>query len=214
MNELTLVFNKEDKPMTDSLRVAEYFGKQHDDVLRDVRNLECSDEFRLRNFAESSYKNVQSKKQPCFAMTFDGFIFLAMGYRGKRAADAKERYIKAFNQMESFIRQLLVAKSEFKDLTEAIKMAHKDGEVHSYNFSNEFDLINRIVLGMSTKKFRTAHNITGDSIRPFLTPEQLDMVTKLQRFDSGLVVTTPLYEERKRILTDYSQRIHRRQLTA
>lgn len=212
MNDISLVFSKDDKPMTDSLRVAEYFGKTHDMVLRDVRNLGCSPEFSLCNFAESKYRDTRGKWQPCVNMTRDGFTILAMGYTGKRAMQFKEAYISAFNKMESFIRQLSVAKSEFHDLTEAIKMAHP--EIHSYHFTNEFDLINRIVLGVSTKKFRQQHRITGDSIRPFLTPEQLEAVTKLQRFDSGLVVTTPEYDERKRILTDYHTRISRKALSA
>jgi Rha family phage regulatory protein len=212
VNDLTPVFTKDDRPMTDSLRVAEYFNKEHFHVMRDVETLECSTEFRQSNYGLSSYRNAQNKKQPCISMTFDGFIFLAMGYRGKRAASIKERYIREFNRMSDFLRQLSVAKSESKDLTEAIKMAH--AEIHAYHFSNEFDLINRIVLGESTKKFRTRHGITGDSIRPFLTPEQLEQVTKLQRFDAGLVVTTPRYDERKRILTDYHNRISKKVLTA
>ena len=41
---------------TTSLDIAEKFGKRHDDVLKAIRNLECSDGFRLRHFAESSYQ--------------------------------------------------------------------------------------------------------------------------------------------------------------
>ncbi len=38
-------------------------------------------------------------------MTKDGFTFLAMGFRGKKAAAFKEKYIAAFNQMEKVIQQ-------------------------------------------------------------------------------------------------------------
>ncbi len=85
---------------TTSNQVAAHFGKRHDMVLRAVRNLECSDEFRLRNFAESSYINEQGKEQPCYRLTRDGFVFLAMGFTGKEAAQWKEAYITAFNKME------------------------------------------------------------------------------------------------------------------
>ena len=40
-----------DKVMTTSLKVAETFDKKHKDVLRAIRNLECSEEFREPNFA-------------------------------------------------------------------------------------------------------------------------------------------------------------------
>lgn len=45
-----------------SRQVAKEFNKRHDSVLRDIRNLDCSNEFRLLNFVESSYKNDQNKK--------------------------------------------------------------------------------------------------------------------------------------------------------
>ena len=93
-----------DVALVDSRYVAKFFEKRHDDVLKSIRNLDCSEEFRLRNFAESSYKNEQGKKQPCYCMTRDGFVFLAMGYRGKKAAKFKELYIRRFNEMERFIR--------------------------------------------------------------------------------------------------------------
>jgi Rha family phage regulatory protein len=93
--------------ITTSQQIAAHFGKRHDTVLRAVRNLECSDEYRLRNFAESSYLNVQGKEQPCYRLTRDGFVFLAMGFTGKEAAQWKEAYITAFNMME----QELLAKT-------------------------------------------------------------------------------------------------------
>lgn len=42
------------QPTTTSLDVAAHFGKRHDTVLRAIRQLECSPEFRLHNFEEAS----------------------------------------------------------------------------------------------------------------------------------------------------------------
>ncbi len=89
---------------TTSNQIAEHFVKRHDVVLRAVRNLECSENFRLHNFAESSYTNEQGKKMPCYRITRDGFVFLAMGFTGKEAAQWKEAYITAFNKMEAELR--------------------------------------------------------------------------------------------------------------
>lgn len=44
--------------------------------------------------------NGGTRKLPCYQITRDGFAFLAMGFTGKRAAQFKEAYINAFNQME------------------------------------------------------------------------------------------------------------------
>ena len=91
--------------LTNSLLVAEVFQKTHDKVLRDIRELACSQEFRETNFGLSSYNNKQNKKMPMFTMNRDGFTILAMGYTGKKAMQFKEKYISAFNKMESTLRE-------------------------------------------------------------------------------------------------------------
>ena len=198
--------DSKDTARVDSMFVAKFFEKRHDDVLKSIRNLDCSDEFRLRNFAETSYKDGQGKKQPCYAMTRDGFTFLAMGYRGEKAAKFKELYIKRFNEMEKFIKTLVSARKEFPLLTENIKLLYDDPK--PYHFSNECDMINRIVIGMSAKQFRLEHSIEkGESIRPYLTEEQINMLELLQKVDVGLLVAFPNYEDRKRHLEWYKSKI-------
>lgn len=90
--------------VTSSLAVADFFSKRHDDVLKKIRILDCSPEFCARNFAETSIlvrqPNGGTRKLPCYQITRDGFAFLAMGFTGKRAAQFKEAYINAFNQIE------------------------------------------------------------------------------------------------------------------
>ncbi|MDD8639029.1 ash family protein [Escherichia coli] len=86
--------------VTTSLAVANYFTKRHERVLDRIRNLECSAEFTEHNFVLSEYTDVSGRKLPCYQITRDGFAFLAMGFTGKRAAQFKEAYINAFNQME------------------------------------------------------------------------------------------------------------------
>lgn len=106
MNEL--VFKGDSgKALTTSLIVAETFGKAHDKVLRDIRELACSQDFRLSNFGESSYQNIQNKEMPMYVITKDGFTLLAMGYTGAKAMAFKEKYIAAFNQMERLIQESL-----------------------------------------------------------------------------------------------------------
>lgn len=105
MSTLTVVNNPEPEievvdgnPLTSSKNVAEVFGKRHDDVLRSIRNLECSKEFTDRNFTATSVADSSGKSNPTFLMTFDGFTFLAMGFTGQKAAQFKEQYIKKFNE--------------------------------------------------------------------------------------------------------------------
>ena len=121
----------EGKPMTTSVIVAKKFGREHRDVLRAIVNLDCSDDFRLRNFTQSSYVNKQNREMPMYLMTRDGFTFLCMGFTGDKAAKWKEAYIKAFNMMEDRLTQQnealewkqarLQGKAARKSVTDAIQ---------------------------------------------------------------------------------------------
>lgn len=91
---------------TNSKNVADVFNKQHRHVLRDIENLDCSKEFRESNFGLSTYTSEQNKQLPCVEMTKDGFTFLCMGYRGKRAAQFKEAYIAEFNRMADSLNSI------------------------------------------------------------------------------------------------------------
>lgn len=112
--ELSLVAVENEHAVTTSMRVAEVFGKQHKNVVRDIKSLDCSEEFRELNFEPSKidYQNGNIKKQlPMYYITRDGFMFLVMGFTGKTAAKWKEAYIKAFNEMEAKIRAEQMAKA-------------------------------------------------------------------------------------------------------
>lgn len=199
MDDFGIFADTKDHVMANSLMVAKMFGKDHNKVLRDIRELDCSEEFRLSNFGQSSYKNEQGKKQPCFNMTRDGFTFLVMGYRGKKAAKFKEAYIARFNQMEQQLEALIAARCDYPSLMEAVKTIHDEPKF--YHFSNEANLLNQLVLGCTAKDFRDRHGIEkGESIRPYLTAEQIEQMEVLQKMDMGLLLAVPDYHQRKRHL--------------
>lgn len=105
--------------MASSLAVADHFGKRHADVLRAVEELECTPEFKERNFAFSTYRSEGAKRDyPYVEMTRDGFSFLVMGFTGKEAAIWKERYIAAFNAMEVALRAPIIDVRDQSQLTQ------------------------------------------------------------------------------------------------
>ena len=171
--------------------------------MRDIRNLDCSEVFRASNFGLTSQKvdmpNGGTRKETMYLMTRDGFMFLVMGYRGKKAAIVKEAIIQRFNEMEAFIKDYILTKDDFPAFTQAIMDAHE--EAKSYHYSNEYDMINRIVLGMSAKHFRTALGIPdAKSIRPFLSDEQSKAIKKLQLEDIRLLYRGIDFNARKLFL--------------
>lgn len=198
-----LVVVKKNHIYTESQNVANLFEKRHDNVLRDISSLKenCSDEFWQLNFEESTYK-VRGKEYPCYNLTRDGFTMLAMGFTGEKAIQFKELYISKFNEMERLLTSQKLAKFEFPLLTDNIKSMHD--EPKSYHYSNEMNMINKIVLGISTKEFREKHNVQDkESIRSYLTEQELQGILELQRIDTGFVIAIPDYYERKKALENY-----------
>ena len=109
--------------------VAEYFGKKHKDVLRAISTLECSADFTGRNFAPCTYtselRNGVKRTLPMYYLTRDGFTFLAMGFTGKVAAQFKEAYIKAFDEMEEMLRKQQCTKYAERLLKSKIRRLNK-----------------------------------------------------------------------------------------
>jgi len=101
-----LVFqNSNGNDVTTSLIVAQVFGKNHKDVLRDIEKLSCSEDFRVRNFAHTPYTHPQNGQvYHYYEMTKDGFSFLVMGYTGAKAGEFKERFISEFNKREMMLK--------------------------------------------------------------------------------------------------------------
>jgi Rha family phage regulatory protein len=122
-----LVFVEKNQAVTDSLTVAEVFSKEHARVMRDIRELGCSEEFRVGNFAESTYLNSQNKEMPMYYMNQKGFTLLAMGYTGKEAMKFKEAYINEFERMETELKKPRVL-SEREQLVAAMKLSIESAE--------------------------------------------------------------------------------------
>lgn len=108
MNEIVVnrdgikVTYENDQMLVSSLEVAKNFGKNHQHVMRDIRNLREGVQNWTDLFYESTYVHEQNKQQyPMYLMNRDGFTLLAMGFTGKDALEWKLKYIQAFNEMEA-----------------------------------------------------------------------------------------------------------------
>lgn len=210
MDSYGIFADMHDTARANSLQVAQYFGKRHADVIRSIEKITerksgLSKNFTERNFALSNYKDSTGRKLPCYCMTRDGFTILAMGFTGKKALQFKETYIERFNEMESYVRTLVETRQEFPLLTAQIKLLHENPK--PYHYSNEADMLNRLVIGVTAKQYRETHGLQkGESIRPYLKPKQVQTLDVLQKIDIGLMLAMPDYEQRKRQLQWYLDR--------
>lgn len=98
-----LVWDKDGQAVTSSRNVAAVFGKEHKNVIRDIRAVldDTPDkEFGRLNFELTSFKDKFGRAQPEYLLTRDGAILLIMGYTGPKAMALKTAYIKRFSEME------------------------------------------------------------------------------------------------------------------
>lgn len=193
-----------EKAIVSSRDVADVFGKRHADVLRSIDKLieKVSDNFAERNFARSEYKGKSGRMNREYLLTKDGTTMLVMGYNTKKAVRFKEAYIEQFNKMEKLIRNRHFAKIEYKPMTDAIKeyRENRGEKIKFYHFTNEADMLNRIVLGMTSKEYREKHDINKSEVRDHLPNWQLKAIKHLQRLNTDLIHSGLEYDDRKEIL--------------
>lgn len=90
----------DDQFVVDSREVALNFGKRHDNVLRDIENIQKDVLNFEEMFLETSVPDLYGRLQRAYNMNRDGFSLLAMSFTGKSALEWKLKYISAFNTME------------------------------------------------------------------------------------------------------------------
>ena len=157
-------------PVATSLDIADFFSKRHKDVLKSIREADCSRDFRRLNFAPAKYIDAQGKPRPMSNITKDGFVFVMMGFTGKKAAQLKEAYIRKFNQMDEQLQMqgLLV---DFDTKGKLPNDLRATGEMYAV-------VTNRITLGQTylrkLRRFRKrcAQHIVDLSTKPLPEPPE------------------------------------------
>lgn len=120
MNELVTIANNQ--AVTTSRKIAEVFGKGHDNVLKIIRRLENSSPGCAVNFYATStavsLPHGGTRESPMYLITRDGFTLLAMGFTGAKAMEFKLAYIAAYNEME---KKLHAADPVLQSLADAVR---------------------------------------------------------------------------------------------
>lgn len=201
--------NKEEVTVVTSIDIAETFGKRHSDVLRDIDNLECSEEFTERNFALSSYKDSSGKSNRMYHITKDGFTILAMGYTGEKAIKFKENYILQFNAMKKLLKGKFVERQKGITVrhivTDAIKNSKENERMHGHAYSTYTNVIYKSLFGKDAKQLRNEFGILkSDNLRDCFTQEELQAIQSKEMLVSGLIDCGWGYEQIKDFLQNNS----------
>ncbi|HHP5740432.1 MULTISPECIES: ORF6C domain-containing protein [Bacillus cereus group] len=107
------VFMEGSQVVTDSLTMAQMFGKEHKNVIRDVevqleKLAEANEmEWGQLNFEHTQYQHYQNKQwYPKFNLTEDAFAIVAMSYITPEAMKMKIKFLQEFKRMKEYIQKL------------------------------------------------------------------------------------------------------------
>ncbi|MGE6893807.1 phage antirepressor KilAC domain-containing protein [Priestia flexa] len=112
--------------------IAEWTGKRHDNVMRDIRQEveELGEEIGALIFEESSYINSQNKKQPCYKFGKKGTMQLILKY------DAVVRYkvIEKIEELENGTKQQYKTPTSLKEaLLLSVQLIEQNEKLESHN---------------------------------------------------------------------------------
>nr|WP_296439681.1 Rha family transcriptional regulator [uncultured Acetatifactor sp.] len=127
-----------------STEVAQMVGKQHGDLLKDIRRyIEQLGKGKIPLsdfFSESTYVTEQNRTMPCFLVTKKGCEFIAHKLTGQKGTEFTARYINRFHEME-------------KDLMTPQPAEIPIGEVASY-----LKVMDRVAFRQNLAPYKIAEN--------------------------------------------------------
>lgn len=186
-----LVYLKNDEAVCSSLQVAEKFGKRHDRVLRAIDNLLESlpkNGETSKMFILSNRKADDGQFHRMYLMNRDGFSLLVMGFTGKKALDWKLQYIKAFNQMESFIREKstqawvetrkygkLTRKAETDTIQKLVEYAKEQGSGHAEMLYMTYSKLANKMAGVKNRDEATVKQLNDLSLMENIILHEIDL---------------------------------------
>jgi Rha family phage regulatory protein len=105
----SVMLSTKNNPVTTAKIIADHFGKRKSNVMRDIKNIEKDvPEFAAQHFAiikTEQKAGAVTRKVPEYIMDETGFMFLVMGFTGKKAAEMKVAFINQFKAMKEYIEK-------------------------------------------------------------------------------------------------------------
>ena len=173
-----------DEVFADTLKIAEVFGKNHQHILRTIKNLP-NDDFKSENFKSSTYLDAQMKPRPCYNLTRDGFSLLVMGFTGQRAYRWKIEFIKAFNTMEAKLKQNGTKSDKFGEVLTRLSEKSLEADLFKRKYYESIERENSLLrekLNVS-EKIITKSELIKKSSR--LTQNERDKILSLYKNGLG-----------------------------
>ena len=195
-----------------SLEIAELTGKRHDHVMNDIRKM--LEELEVLTPVFSGMRKVRGKEYEVFNLPKRETLILVSGYSVSMRASIIDRWqeletkeLLEDERKASRQQARLEAPLMTKALQDARARLGKESPPHV--FSNDYDMIYRIVLGLPAKKYKLEQGIDDKSnLRDVLSLEQIKAVEALQRLNQSMHELDFDFETRKAKLHQVFMRNH------
>ena len=196
-----------------SLEISELTDKRHDHVMNDIRKMLEDLNVDAPMFL-GTYKAGRNNTYECFNLPKDETITLISGY----SAVLRMAIIKRWSELEA--KELLEderkasrqqARLEAPLMTKALQdaRARLGKESPPHVFSNDYDMIYRIVLGLPAKKYKAEQGIDDKTnLRDVLSLEQIKAIEALQRLNQSMHELDYDFDKRKDKLHQVFMRNH------
>lgn len=201
-----LTFNYKNQAFTDSTIIAQGAGVEHASVIKLIKNYRDDiSEFGRVGFqivplaTNGGVQNIKVYRLNEQQATF----VISLMRNTKPVIGFKKELVKQFYEMKQIIEKLVKISGYNAKLNKEIKLLHENPK--DYYFINENRMINCIVTGMSSQKFKQINNIKKGTMREHFSYEQLQLLEKIIKKDICLFKQFPNYDykQRKNYLENY-----------
>ena len=187
--------------VTNSLAIAQEFGRNHKDVLRSLDTLIENGTISRRKSAPSDYIDARGKAQRVIELSERDFLIAMPFIGGKKSQQGQVRLVDAFLQMradmgnlESWKETRQVATITYTTMSDTLLevRAEEGKDTVGHHYCNEAKMINGVVFGIASA-------VDRDS----LSVKQLDLLQRVTIKNTILIGKGKIFAERKAALIQY-----------
>ena len=202
---------KNNQIINNSVNLAKVLEIRHADLLETIRNIlsKTEEKFRNGNFRSETY-TVRGREYACYDLLKDGIVYLLAKINTEKANKFTIAYINEFNHMQEQLNEKInwhdtrsIAKLGYRTMCQALDEQYqltygKRPEV--YEYINNANMLDRMVLGMTSKQYCIKYNIDQKQLRDRLTQLELAMFDKLQMHNTSAIELGIEFKERQELL--------------
>lgn len=183
--------------------IAKHFNKKPDDFLRlqDTKEylLIIEEDFLSREFPTPELSRIQHGGKYKGTWMHNSLALKFARWCSQRFEFHLDRWIEErFEEEKSRKLKRDEARSGYLPMTNAIQAAHDDPKF--YHYSNEADMINRLVTGMTAKQFCEKHSV--NEVRDACDFTTIARIERAQKINTSLIEVGISFTERMSMLAD------------